>query len=401
MNSLAQLRESFYRYINNQSDADEAAAFLKHLQSGQDKEAILLLIEECLDSPVAEYVLAKPEIIAAVDDTYLEILAKMDQPKSKRYDFKLWRKIAVAASLLLIIGLGGYFSTQKGGLHVVSTAAYADIAPGKNTATLTLANGKKIVLSEVAKGKLAEEAGISITKTKDGQIVYRVANSNISSDQLKYNTLTTARAEQYQVILPDGTKVWLNAASSLKFPSTFAKSSQRRVELKGEAYFEVAASKTQAFKVSSAGQEVEVLGTHFNINSYEDEPVVKTTLLEGRIRIATEADKIAGEKGLIIKPGEQAIRTTTGLQVVKTDVELAVDWKNGDFNFHSESLTQLMKRISRWYNIDVLYNKDVDKEQTFTGQISRSKHLSELLKNLESIGNVHFKIEENKVTVMN
>lgn len=399
MDSLAQLRESFYSYINNQSNADEAAAFLKHLQSGQDKEAMLLLIEECLDSPVADHVLAKPEIIAAVNDTYLEILAKMDEPQVAKHNFQLWRKIAVAVSLLLVVGFGGYFYSQKAVRMADLTATNTDVAPGKNKATLTLANGKKIVLSDAVKGELAEENGISITKTQDGQIVYRVANGALASDQLKYNTLTTARGEQYQVILPDGTKVWLNAASSLKFPSTFAKVSQRKVELTGEAYFEVAKDKTHPFKVASSGQEVEVLGTHFNINSYEDDPTIKTTLLEGSIRVI--ADKIVGKKGVIIKPGEQTRLTAKGIEIVQIDVEQAIDWKNGDFSFQQESLTQLMKRVSRWYNMNVEYQKDVDKEQTFTGQVSRSKHLSELLKNLESIGNVRFKIEGDKITVMN
>lgn len=403
MGILAELRTSFYKYINNQSDASEAEAFLMHLQSGRDKDELIQLIEECFDSPIAEHLLTKPEILAVLDDTYAEILNKIGQDTVKPNQIKLWQKIAIAASLSMVVGLGLYFyksfDSGKGAI-----AVNQDVAPGKNAATLTLANGKKINLSDAVKGELAQESGISITKTEDGQVVYQMAGSASAasaeeSKNLKFNTLSTARGEQYQVILPDGTKVWLNAASSLKFPSTFAHAASRKVELSGEAYFEVTKDKSHPFKVTSEGQEVEVLGTHFDISSYADEELTKTTLLEGSVRVALDSRARTLTSKKILKPNEQSnlVRGSQTLQVKTVDAEAAVAWKNGLFQFDNADIKTVMSQLSRWYDIDVEFSGAIPKE-TFSGKVYRNMSLAKVLDVL-SFSQVNFKIEGRKMII--
>lgn len=330
--------------------------------------------------PGAAESLSMEERLKAVDTVW----ANLEEAHGLRKKISLWPRIFVAASVLMALAIGLYFVAYKGkqgleGERLANTAA--DIAPGGNKAVLTYGNGKTVDLS-------ATKAGVVINTSKltysDGTVVDQSAVS--TSEELSLNT---PKGGTYQVILPDGTKVWLNASSSLVFPSSFAGAATRDVLLKGEAYFEVARNKKQPFRVNTEGQLVEVLGTHFNISSYKDEPEQKTTLLEGSIRIGN----------LLLKPGEQAVLTAGHTTIDKANIEETMGWKNGYFIFEDEGIQSIMRKIARWYNVDVVYEGEVP-DATFGGRVSRAGYVSEILKTLELTDKVHFKVEGRRITVI-
>lgn len=318
--------------------------------------------------------------------------------------------IAVAASVLLISGIAVFFYTRTDQTALSNSVSSAgNILPGTNAATLTLADGKKIKLSESANGRLAKEAGVLIVKTADGKLVYQVQNSTAEMDQV--NTIATAIGETYQVRFSDGTAVWLNAASSLKFPAKFSKLSSRIVELKGEAYFEVAKDKAHPFVVKSRAQEVKVLGTHFNINSYADENNTKTTLLEGSVRVTNKALMQGGDPGLrrdegkgnaevLLKPGQQSLLSPTSIKVAEVQTDDVIAWKNGKFMFNNESMESVMRKLSRWYNIEVKYSDPAVKQIKFFGTVSRFARVSEVLEMIELTKEVRFEVKGKEITVL-
>lgn len=303
----------------------------------------------------------------------------------------LWPRLAVAAAVLFVLSFGLYFYKQfndpdhKFEKH--------DIAAGKPGATLTLANGKKISLGGATNGALANEEGVSVTKTANGQLLY-ILGAAAKAGNNAFNTLATAKGQTYQVQLPDGSRVWLNAASELKYPVSFAGAKQRKISLSGEAYFEISKDKLHPFVVKTSQQEVEVLGTHFNIDGYADEAMVKTTLLEGAVRVSSGN----GNKGVVLKPGDQAtlLRGTIGVEKVNT--EQAVAWKNGYFMFENEDIRSVMRKISRWYNVEIVFDGPLPVD-TFGGTVNRFANVSQVLKKLELTGKVQFEIEERRITV--
>ena len=314
----------------------------------------------------------------------------------------LWplRKIAVAAAVLIIGFSAGMFYYSNNAVNDHRPEFTKDIAPGKNGAMLTLANGKQIYISDAAAGNIAEEAGVSISKTADGQIVYQVKEGNANNPQ--YNTLQTRKGQQTQIILPDHSKVWLNAGSLIKYPSSFAALKDRKIELTGEAYFEVAKVKNHPFIVKTALQEVQVLGTHFNINSYPDEPKLITTLLEGSVKVNY------GKYDLMLKPGQQSVLklnqaatiTPSDMKINQADIAEAMAWKNGFFRFEEEPLESVMRKVARWYNVEVTYVPGVPKNILLGGFISRNKNISAVLEMMTRTEDVRFKMEGNKVTVL-
>jgi transmembrane sensor len=307
--------------------------------------------------------------------------------------------IAAAASALLISGIAVFFYTRTDQPDLGNSISGAGrILPGTNAATLTLANGKKIKLSESANGDLAKEAGVLIVKTADGKLVYELQNSTVETDQI--NTIATATGETYQVRFSDGTAVWLNAASSLKFPAKFSKLSSRIVELNGEAYFEVARDKAHPFIVKSRNQEVKVLGTHFNINSYADEQNVATTLLEGAVQVSLSKPIQAGLKNVLLKPGQQALLSPTSIRVTEVQTDDVVAWKNGNFMFNNESMESVMRKLSRWYNIEVKYPDPAVKQIKFFGTVSRFAQVSEVLEMIELTNEVKFQVKGKEITIV-
>lgn len=297
---------------------------------------------------------------------------------------KLWIRIAVAASLILVAGAGLFYYTSEPDFMGSHISGKNDIAAGTNQAILTLGNGQRITLKDAKNGALANESNTIIKKTAKGELVYEGSEKSMAA---VYNTIATPRGGQYTLKLSEGTKVILNAASTLRYPTQFT-GKDRIVELVGEGYFEVSHDKTKPFKVISRGQTVEVLGTHFNINSYADEPNTKTTLLEGSVNV----------NGHRLRPNQQAILTGQNqVSIVAVDVNEAVAWKDGLFRFDHTDLKTLMRQIARWYDVEVVYEGTVKNEQFF-GKIERSYTLSEVLKLLE-LNKVHVKLDGKRIIV--
>ena len=321
---------------------------------------------------------------------------KEAQHSAGNRSYRLWLRIsAAAAAIIIVLGAGIFYFRQENSRQILVNDIRNDIAPGKNNAaTLTLGNGRKILLSAAAKGQLAREAGIMITKTIDGQVIYSVQNQD-HLVRAKANTLSTSVGETYRLRLPDQSEVWLNASSSIKFPASFAGQHLREVELNGEAYFEIAKDKAHPFIVKTEQQEIQVLGTHFNINSYGDKSSTITTLLEGSLRVLN-----AVKKSEVIKPGEQSVVDRKEKIIIsKADVKQAMAWKNGYFRFREERIDRIMLEISRWYAIEVSYQGELPTEK-FSGNISRYKNISEVLNMLSYSNAVKFKVEGRRVTVM-
>ncbi len=332
-----------------------------------------------------------------------ENLAKLDQNfthisgAEEKKGSKLWPRVAVAASFFAVFGLSLYFYSSKSPDKVdQANVEVADINPAGNKAYLTLGNGKRIALTDASNGTIAEQTNVKITKTANGQLVYTIAENNTgSSSKLEYNTIETPNGGRYEIALPDGTHVWMNAASSLKYPSSFASLKERTVELQGEAYFQVAKDRQHPFIVKTTLQEVKVLGTHFNINSYADEPETKTTLLEGSVNVAN----LNGKNSKILKPGQQATLKGVDIKVGDADVDQAMSWKNGDFVFVGEDLNAVMRQVARWYDVEIEYQGTISSSGVVS-TISRTKKLSQVLKALQINQGIHFKVEGRRVLVM-
>ena len=322
-------------------------------------------------------------------------LPKEEQPNYSTGKVKKLSWLATAAAVLLISGIAVwiYTSQHSGSNTHVNTQLTNDILPGKNTALLTLTNGKRIKLSDAKTGVVINARELSY---EDGTAVASGILNNqaaVKQDAAPDLGISTPRGGTYQIVLPDGSKVWLNAASEIKFPASFEQTKTRTVKLIGEAYFEVAKDKNKPFIVETEQQQVKVLGTHFNINAYPDEKRIRTTLLEGSVQLAY------GAKDLILKPGQQTSLTGKNIELSDVDTEEAIAWKNGNFVFNDEDLQSIMRKVARWYDVEVVYQDQLP-ETSFLGALSRSKNLSALLKVLESSGKIHFKIEGRRVIVM-
>lgn len=355
---------------------------------------------------------------AIVESWYLNEAAnaqdEIEEPDYQEIEQHLWADItkenhkkrlsrqriySYAAAAILILTTALYFGTRStSSISQNGTADFAktDINPGGNKALLTLADGSKIVLDDAVNGEIARQSGCLITKTTTGQLVYTIQGSQTAAlkAQSLLNTIETPKGGQYQVNLPDGTKVWLNAASSLSFPARFS-GLQRQVVLKGEAYFEVAKNKHMPFIVKSEQQKIEVLGTHFNVSAYTDEHQIKTTLAEGSVKVTLTAN----HQEQLLKPGQQAI-ATNHIQVIPVDIEEALAWKDGLFMFNDENLENIMKKVERWYDVEIDFQQQELRQKHFSGTVSRFGKVSQVLKTLELTGSVHFKIEGRKIIVV-
>lgn len=304
---------------------------------------------------------------------------------------KLWPRVVAAAAVVLVLSIGFYFYDRKGNHPIQAGSVYAnDIDPGSSGATLTLADGTKIRLADAASGEIAKQSGVMISKTADGELIYELKGS--SSEQ-KINTIATGNGERYRLKLPDGSLVWLNSGSSLTYAASLVQDGKRLVELQGEGYFEIAKDKLRPFIVQTADQQVEVLGTHFNINSYRDEPLIATTLLEGSVRVS------AGNRVKMIAPGEQLRNHKGQLIVSKVNAENITDWKDGEFNLEGLDFRTAMRKIARWYDVEVIYDKSVPEAIEAGGWIPMDSKLSSILKLIENAGQVKFRVEGKKVYV--
>jgi len=362
--------------------------------SGEDKDKLdAWYLHKATNSnkQLSEYELA---------DSYEHLKSRLPLVKQPKV-ITLWPRVVAAASIALLFGAGIFYFTkselrvEQENIQVVEKTK--EIAPGGNRGILTLSNGKQIVLSDISsKDIIAKEDQDEVTIKMDanGVITYVInPNANASEeDANSFNTLSTPTGGQYNIVLADGTKVFLNAVSSIKYPTQF-NGDQRIVELEGEAYFEVAKNKSKPFLVKSANQTIEVLGTHFNVHAYNNESVIKTTLLEGSVAVSSKNQKA------ILKPGQQAniSESSSKIAVKEVDTEAAIAWKNGRFKFDNADLKSVMKQLERWYGIKVEYRGDVS-DVRFNGGTFRNKNLSEVLKVLE-LSNIKFKVEGKTIIV--
>ncbi|MBS1781015.1 MAG: FecR domain-containing protein [Bacteroidetes bacterium] len=304
-----------------------------------------------------------------------------------------WRYVA-AAIIIIAAGTAGYFFFS--GKQQINTPAVAskemkhDALPGGNKATLTLADGSVIVLDTTANGDLAQQGNTKVIKLDSGMLAYNAGNANTS--EVLYNTITTPRGGQYQVRLPDGSKVWLNAASSLRFPTAFTRN-ERDVTLTGEGYFEVVHNPAKPFHVITGSTQVEVLGTHFNIMAYGDENLIKTTLLEGSVKVTSASNTI------LLQPGQQAnVNKNGSIKLLpNVDTDKAVGWKDGLFKLDQTDIPEIMRQIARWYDVEIVYEGAIP-GGSISGDISRNMNLSKVLKVLELSG-VHCRIDNKKIYV--
>lgn len=318
-----------------------------------------------------------------------EVWNNLQKQNIKQKRVALWPGIA-AAMLVFIIG-AGYLFKRDIILVKVQQTVQQDIPPGGNKAVLTLGNGKKVSLTDAKKGEIADESGVQLEKANDGEIIY-ITRHEKALKTPEFNTIETPRGGQFQINLPDGSKVWLNSTSSLKYPVYFYGATERRVELKGEAYFEVAKDKTKPFLVKTQNQEVKVLGTHFNISAYIDETSVKTTLLEGSVQVSS--DQMVEQ----IRPGQQAILEDKHFNITSVDGQDAIAWKKGNFEFDNADIQTVMRQLSRWYDIQVIYKGEVPKIH-YSGTLPRNNNISVVLNMLKKTGKINFRIDKRTVTV--
>ncbi|WP_142686458.1 FecR family protein [Chitinophaga polysaccharea] len=373
---MQHLKDLIQRYLKGNASPEEAAALHEWYNSFDDSE-VLLPLELGEDRNMLEQRL-------------LNRLKPVMQPlESKRFPF--WR-YAAAAALLALVAITGtmvwqhrHLSPQKN-ITAYNTSV-TDKPPANKKAMLTLADGSTIALDDAANGALGKQGGASVIKKEKGQLAYQAGDANSA---VVYNTLTVPRGGRYQLVLPDGTKVWLNSATSLRYPTAF-RGGERKVTLQGQAYFEIAANATQPFKVQAGEMEVAVLGTRFDMMAYADEPTINATLVDGKIKVQ---DKI-------LQPGQQAVLALSGhrLTIREADVDKITAWKNGLFVFNNMDLPTILREIARWYDVEIVYQSAPGKE-LYGGGISRNLNLSAVLRVLEENGTNHFKTDGNKVVVL-
>lgn len=353
------------------------------------------------------------------DEMWMAISTTTATRRQQRVSPMQW--ISIAAAILVIVAAGFYFFSGKrertaGEPVTEKHDMQHDVAPGGNKALLTLADGSTIVLDSTQNGLLAQQGNMIVIKLDNGQLAYKPGVLGQEAGAVGYNTIATPRGGQYHVVLPDGSGVWLNASSSLRFPASFA-ANERRVELTGEAYFEIASLPAspggggkgkRPFKVlilpqpgGQGGGEVEVTGTHFNIMAYPNEQSTKTTLLEGSVKVRGRQSGVSSqEPAVVLKPGQQAQMGNDKLSVINNvNLDQVIAWKNGLFRFKDTDIKELMRQVERWYDVEVEYQtKRTD--QVYTGIVARSENLSSVLQLLELTGTVHFRVEGKKITVL-
>ncbi len=391
----SRLEYLFNCYVNNSAGVQEDEELMELIAQPENKIVVQKLIDRFIEDTGSEISMSD-QAANAILQNILQVGQENKRPvvpiNKRSVNFKIW--IRVAAVIILFIGAASAYwvlNKNDGKQKAIAQNKKLDaILPGGNRAVLTTSDGSTILLDSIQNGTIANKGAAKISK-QGGMLIYNLSSSNPDAAVI-YNTLSTPKGGQYQVILSDGSKVWLNAASSLRFPSAFH-GRERVVELTGEAYFEVAKNKEKSFQVRAADMKVNVLGTHFNINAYPDESGIRTSLLEGSVRITT------GNSGGILKPGQQAVLNNkeSGIVIANANLDEVMAWKNGLFQFDGADITSIMREIGRWYNVEIVYEGKVSTRH-FEGKISRSARLSDVLQILE-LSNVKFKMVGNNIIV--
>lgn len=378
------LAELFQKYVDKTITEEEYAELFVYIRNPETKEQVLAFLDEHNKKVQSDALVHEVDW----DGMYENITnPKKSVGRSRK---PIW-KYAAAAAVILVGSFTLYSSLQNMLEKKAPLAYHNDVLPGGDRATLTLADGSQIALDSGKAGRLATEGGISIEKDANGQIIY-LAKGNGGDEAQKINTLSTPAGGKFSVVLSDGSKVWLNASSSIKFPAAFSGDS-RRVEIKGEAYFEIEKDAARPFYVNNGSSEIKVLGTHFNVMAYPDEYRSELTLLEGAVQFTKNGH------AELLKPGRQILYTESNNQTKQIDanIEEVMAWKNDLFVFNNTNIDEVMKQLVRWYNVKVKYEGDKP-DISFTGVIPRNANVSKILKALELTGDVTFGIENNVIT---
>ena len=395
--ALSQKRISYLLevYSNRKASREEMDELFEWVKKGREKP-----LKKHIKKLVSEYDLN--ELLPAVewDKMYERILQEKDssgvQPKLRKMSWVHW---AAAAVVALLLGSGYYYFTRNNEPQkklVLQPEKTNDIAPPNTVnAVLTLSNGQKIVLDSTNNGVVAMQGTVNVVKLANGEIAYKGNSENI-----EYNTLSNPRGSKViSLILADGSKIWLNAGSTLKYPTAFD-GNERKVEVTGEAYFEVAhvsslggrPGTAMPFIVTKGETSVRVLGTHFNVSAYDDEKSLDVTLLEGSVKVSN------GDENVLIAPGQQAALQDSRLTIHNNvDIEEVMAWKNGLFSYKGADVETIMRQVSRWYNVNVVFEEPVTEK--FYAQVSRNTNVSKLLKMLEATRAVHFSINGKTIAV--
>lgn len=389
------LEQLYLRWISGQETIAEAAELSRLLEDPSAEEYLLQMMEQ----PWAEV----PDN-TAFDQEKRQLLAqrimKQYPPEKEIASVHFLRKtwFRYAAAVFLITGTATFFylnNRPQQAITQVTPIEKTDILPGGNKAMLTLADGSVIALDSAANGALANEAGIQVSKQGAGMLVYHTPQDNneqsLTAKKIAFNTMSTPKGGQYQIVLSDGTKVWLNAASSIHFPTFFGK--ERAIEVTGECYLEIAPDKLKPFYVRTGLTQVQVLGTSFNVNAYPNESSTRITLIEGSIKVITD------DKPVLLKPGQQAVSTREGQTTIEQKATAAqiLAWKNGLFNFENADLKTVMRELERWYDIDVKFTRE-PKAFAFQGKLHRNLRLSQILKVLKEM-DIHYTLEGRVLTI--
>jgi ferric-dicitrate binding protein FerR (iron transport regulator) len=414
LSSDERYQELALKWLNNTISPEEKAAFAQWYNFAQDKNIIL----------PENYVNDEKDLEARIFSEIENAISAESIPYTHR-NYRWYYAASAAAIIAVVFSITMHFTseiketelvvaeeivnkplvqTPKKEISVTSIEksqllTESDIEPGDDKAILILGDGTRIVLDDAQNGILANQGGNTILKAAEGELIYALSSEvntilpEVISDDIIFNTIETPKGGKFQIRLPDGSKVWLNAASSIRFPAKFA-GSKRKVELRGEAYFEVAHDESKIFEVNARNQTVQVLGTHFNINAYEDEPSVNTTLLEGSVRISDVRTNVSQ----LLKPGEQS-QLSEQIEIINLkNTNEAVAWKDGYFQFDEADIKTVMRQIERWYDVSVVYEGNLPNYR-FAGEIERNLSLLQVLKVLEKT-NVHFRLEGREVIVM-
>ncbi|MDB5208286.1 MAG: hypothetical protein JWR72_3361 [Flavisolibacter sp.] len=391
-------KELLSKYLDNTCTPSEADGLFSYLEKNSSNKVLLQSLNE-------EYKNLSTGLQARGDYSnrvLSSLLKSIDTAPVVQMQRRRWPHMVAAAAIIFVVGISSYFlfkpASSPGKLVAIqkdnSQRFKNDIKPGGDKAILVLANGQSIVLDSAGNGMVSQQGSTKILKLNNGQLSYTTGDTpNSGAAEILYNSIVTPHGGQYQVTLPDGTMVWLNASSSLRFPTAFI-GKERKVEITGEAYFEVAKNTAMPFIVIiNKGAAVEVLGTHFNVMAYGDEKTIKTTLLEGAINLKNE--------GVVqrLKPGQQAQITQGKMNVINdVDVERAIAWKNGLFDFNDDAVPDIMRQLSRWYDIDVEYEGKVP-DGHYVGSVRRKSNISAVVKMLELAGDIRFELQGKKLIV--
>lgn len=382
----AELKSLLGQYLTGTISDVDFRRLWETLNEPSNEQEWLIAIEEAIDLATPSGYANTQQAQITLQNIKAKIYDDNYQP-SRIYRLVNKRILRYAAAALVIVSatLLVRFSFSKN--QVTNQPAIAvkpthDVDPGGQKALLTLSDGSTIVLDNANNGQIAQQGHVKVIKLGNGEIQYKAVKGGGAIHTEAFNTMSTPRGGQYQLLLPDGSKVWLNSESSITYPVVFTKQ-ERKVKITGEAYFEVAKDKTKPFRVVTSDMVVEVLGTHFNVKAYADDGPTKTSLLEGSVKIDKQ----------ILKPGEAFMDG----KIVPTDVNQDVAWKNGIFNFNNQNLTQVMKQLARWYDLEVVYPDGVPHKE-YGGEIGRNLKLNQVLRGLENSG-VHFELNGKRVMV--